>query len=248
MKAFLCALFGMFCLATGLFGEDLELVLKDKLKNASPGDFIVTAQGKIYSVLHIYSKEDNKIILEEINVPQSKIPSENFSWRNWVSQSAPGNSSWVMYKINLNDGSMTQPYSFTLNRYFSIPDSDNFLRQLLNLRLQIVKATERKRAGVAPDKGAPDWRPMWQPPLIVDGKSINNAFFDAYKTQWPRDGSELSGKSILVYLPDANLKVPAYFPYWLEVAGLVGKAKVRIIDSGTGLKSPRDNTFVRSLF
>ncbi len=246
MKTFLCALFSLLCFASFAFSDDL--ILKNKLKDAKPGDYIVTAQGKVYSLIHIYSKEDNRLILEEITVPQSKIPSENFSWRTWVNDNAPGNSSWVLYKINLADGTMSQPYSFTMNRYFSIPDSDNFLSQLLNLKLQIVKAHDRKRVGAAPDKGAPDWRPLWQPPLIVEGQTVTNAFFDAYKAQWPRDGSEMSGKTILVYLPDYNLKVPSYFPYWLEISGLVGKAKVRIVDSGTGLKSPKDENFIRSLF
>jgi hypothetical protein len=47
-----------------------------------------------------------------------------------------------------------------------------------------------------------------------------------------------SGKSIEVYVPHENNKYPSYFPYWLQISGLISNAKVRIIDSGTGMISP----------
>ena len=36
-----------------------------------------------------------------------------------------------------------------------------------------------------------------------------------------------------------NQNYPSYFPYWLQVNGVAGKAKIRIIDSGSNLKSPK---------
>ncbi len=246
MKTVFCWLACLLCFFVPGWAQDL--VLKDKLNAAKAGDYIVTAQGRLYTMLHIFSKERNKLILEEINVPQSSINLDNISWKKWVEDGAPGNSSWVMYNIDLSDGMMSQPYSFTANRFFMIPESDNFLSQLLNLRMELILAKDRKRSGAAPDNGAPDWRPIWQPPLIFEGKTIQNAFFNAYKARWPRDNTELSGKVIIAYLPDTQQKVPNYFPYWLEISGLVGKAKIRIIDSGTGLVSPKDANFVKDIF
>lgn len=236
----------LLCFTTPAWSQDL--ILKNKLNEAKAGDYIVTAQGRLYTLLHVYSKEGNKLILEEINVPQSNIDLNNFSWRKWVESGAPGNSSWVMYQVNLSDGTMSQPYSFSANRFYLIPESDNFLTQLLNLKMTLVPANERKKAGAPPDNGAPDWRPLWQPPLIFEGRTIQNAFFNAFKARWPRDNSELSGKVIVAYLPDSQQQVPSYFPYWLEVSGLVGKAKIRIIDSGTGLVSPKDKNTVHNIF
>ena len=43
---------------------------------------------------------------------------------------------------------------------------------------------------------------------------------------------------IEVYVPHESNKYPAYFPYWLQISGMVGKAKVRIVDSGSQLASP----------
>ena len=44
-------------------------------------------------------------------------------------------------------------------------------------------------------------RPLWQPRMVIDGKPIQGVLFDAWKTDWPRDGSDLSNKTIEVYLP-----------------------------------------------
>ena len=51
-------------------------------------------------------------------------------------------------------------------------------------------------------------------------------------------GADLSNKTIEIYLPRNSQIYPTYFPYWLQVNGVAGKAKIRIIDSGSRLKSP----------
>lgn len=246
MRLFLSAVLCLLCLTSPILAQDLSLL--SKLKGAVQGDYIVTAQGRGYTLLDIYSKTDNALILEEITIPASAVNTDNFSWRDWIAQGAKGNTSWIMYKVDLSSGNVSQPYSFTANRILSIPDRDNFLKQLLSLQWTLVPTSERKKSGPPPDQGTPDWRPLWQPPLIIDGKKIPNAFFNAYKTRWPSDGGEISGKSIVIFIPDPNMSVPSYFPYWMEVSGMIGKAKVRIIDSGRGIVSPKDKHFVQSLF
>jgi hypothetical protein len=72
----------------------------------------------------------------------------------------------------------------------------------------------------------------------VDGNNIPAVPFEAWQTHWPKDGTDLSGKSIEVYVPQENDKYPSYFPYWLQISGMVGNAKVRIVDSGSYMNSP----------
>jgi hypothetical protein len=168
-------------------------------------------------------------------MPMSRVPKEKFSWRTWVQQGAPGNTCWLMYTIHIPSGAMQQIFSFTKNQWVTIPQSQNFMSTLLNLRLKRIEGEERKRVGPPPASDSIDRRPYWQPQLIVDGQTMKGVLFDGWRTKWPRDGSELDGKLIEVYVPQENTKYPSYFPYWLQVSGVVGNAKVRIVDSGTGL-------------
>jgi hypothetical protein len=186
--------------------------------------------------MHIYDKTPSMITIEEIVVPENRRPSLA-NWKEWVTQGAPGNTSWVMYEIDLMTGQMGRYYSFTKRNWFQIPDSDNFLSKLLNLKLTPIPDRMRKRVGSK--CSGPDMRPLWHPRMIVDGKVINGVEFGAWRTDWPKDGSDLSNKTIEIYLPSASSHYPAYFPYWLQINGVAGKAKIRIIDSGRDLKSPQ---------
>jgi hypothetical protein len=215
-----------------------EILLRDNLAKAVPGDFIVTAQNKSYTMLLVREKVNNYLMIEEINVPVSRIQRGSyFSWRRWIEEGASGHTGWVMYPINLNTGEMQEAFSFTKKEWYTIPKAQNFLSTLLNLRLKHISKEERKKVGPPPNSGSPDWRPLWQPRMVVNGQTIPGVTFDAWRTRWPKDGSELSGRLIEVYVPQEDNKYPAYFPYWLQIHGMVGKAKIRIIDSGTKLFS-----------
>lgn len=216
-----------------------EMYLRDNLRRAKPGDYIVTAQNKTYTLLHIHSKVGDTLTIEEITVPANRIPQYDFYWKTWVSQNAPCNTSWVMYAINLQTGEMLEFYSFTKNGWYDLSQADNILSTLLNLKLSYIPPEQRKKVGPPPVDGSRDWRSTWQPRMVVDGEPINGVAFDGWRTHWPKDGSELSGKAIEVYVPHENDKYPSYFPYWLQISGVIGKAKVRIIDSGTEMESPK---------
>ncbi len=215
-----------------------SLLLKENLKQAIPGDYIVTVQGKTHTLLLIQGRDNGNLSIEEISIPSARIPS-SFDWKNWVSQEAPNNSSWVRYTIDTNSAQMLNFYSFTKKNWYKVSEADNFLSKLLTLQLEEVPKRYLKKVGPRPPRGTPDRRPYWQPRMIVEGKEIANVNFTAWKTCWPRDRSELSGKTIEVYLPEDNQKYPSYFPYWLQISGMIGKAKVRIIDSGFHLRSPK---------
>lgn len=210
------------------------ITLRDNLKRAKAGDFIVAAQGKNNSLLRVGDNDGKKLMLEEISIPASKCPD---SWRRWAEKGAPGNTSWVLYQIDLDSGAMLSAYSYTRGTYFQIAEAENFLGTLMTLQLNPIENKDRKMIGPPPGDG-PDFRRMWNPKLVVEGKEIPGISFSAWKTFWPKDNSELSGRSIVIYLPN-DPRYPAYFPHWLEISGFIGKAKVRIIDSGENLFLPR---------
>ena len=212
------------------FVSEAALLLRDNLKKAKSGDFIVTAQNKTCTLLLIKEKTQEKLTLEEITIPSSR--KDRLSWKEWVQNGAPHHTSWVMYEINLATGKMEKYYSYTKNAWFEIPEADNFLTTLLNLSLNKIPQNKRKKVGPPPTDSAHDWRRIWQPKMVVDGQTIQGVSFDAWRTRWPNDGSELAGKVIEVYVPEENDKYPSYFPYWLQIKGMIGKAKIRIIDSG----------------
>jgi hypothetical protein len=215
------------------FISSADLYLRDNLQKATTGDFIVTAQNKTYTVLLVSKKSGNILNIEEISIPAQR-KKRNESWRQWVTSGAPCHTSWVMYQINLGTGKMEKFYSFDKKGWFEIREAENFLSKLLNLRMTKIPPHKMKRTGsTMHGKGR-----IWQPKMIFDGQVIPDVKFEAFRTRWPSDGSELSKKVIEVYLPDEMSGYTSYFPYWLQIKGVIGKAKVRIVDSGINLQSP----------
>ncbi len=243
LKSFWLFCFVLISLTSDLSAERYYLQLRDNLQNAEPGDYIVTAQGKNYSLLHIYSKTDQTLTIEEISIPASKIPKSNFSWSTWIMNQAPGHTSWVLYTLDLNSGNFIHFYALTRGKWYEMTPPDNFLSMLLNVRFDFIPPDQRRRIGITLRTGPYDKRPYWEPHMVVNGQTVEGVRFDAWRTTWPKDGSELAGKTIEVYLPEEGLNYPAYFPYWLQISGVIGSAKIRIVDSGTGLTSPQTLTF-----
>lgn len=236
-KAFFLSFFLALSLGFSLPAEEYFLFLRDNLRKARKGDFIVTVQGKNYSLLHIYAKKSENLTIEEISIPIAKVPKQNFSWSSWVETGACGYSSRVIYTVDLASGQMKNFYTFMRGNWYEMSPKEAFLPTLLNLRFGFVQPEARRHVGMPMSAGAKDKRPLWHPRMVVNGQAVEGVRFDVWKTTWPKDGSELSGKTIEVYLPEEGYGYPAYFPYWLQISGLVGSAKVRIVDSGTGLNS-----------
>ncbi len=208
-------------------------LLKERLKQGAPGDYIVTAIDHTYTVLLIRDKSDERMAFEEITIPSQRIPKPWQGWRNWVENGAPGHTSWVLYPIQLPAGEMGQTYSYS-QRAWCQSGADNFLSTLLNLNMKRIPKKDRRRVG-AGDTGRP-----WVPQVTYEGQVVQDVVFEAWRTYWPKDGGDLSGKALTVYLPKDDKRYPAYFPYWLEIHGMIGKAKIRIIDSGRNLTSPAE--------
>jgi hypothetical protein len=231
-------LFIALCFCTGIFAE--ELLLRDNLRQAHVGDFLVTSINKNYGLLHIYSKGDHALVIEEITVPEGKVAAKYQSWQEWINEGAPCHTSWVMYEVDLDKGQIGEFFSFTKNGWGDFSNQEFNLSTLLNLRLTPIPEDRRKRVGLRPVSSRDVYaRPFWQPRMIVNGAVVEGAEFDAWEATWPNDGSDLAGKRIEAYLPSDTTTYLSYFPYWLQISGMAGKAKIRIIDSGYGLKSPK---------
>ena len=236
-KWWVCSWIGVVWILAAISPVSAEgLFLRDNLQSARVGDYLVISANKTQTLLHISAKQGEVLTIEEIAVPENK-KSSRMSWKEWVRRGSPGNTSWVIFDLELHSGKMLRYYSFTKKSWLEIPDADNFLCKLLSLKFNKIPDAARKRVGPKPISG-PEWRPFWQPRMVVEGQPISGVVFDAWHARWPQDGSELSGKSIEVYLPHDSIRYPAYFPYWLQINGVAGKAKIRIIDSGSHLESP----------
>lgn len=201
-----------------------ESLLKNNLSKAKVGDYAVIAQGKSYTLFHILSTQNQLLTVEEVTIPSSIASGIVRSWRSWLENKAPQNTSWVQYQINLQNDEINNYYSFTKNGYFTVPEADNFLATLLKLNLTQVPYEEMRKVGRL--------RKVWQPKMVINGEIQENVFFAAYSTRWPKDGGPLSGKLIEIYLPHSEGDYPSYFPYWLQAKGVIGPATVRVIDSG----------------
>lgn len=208
--------------------KEKALSLKDSFAKALPGDYVVLALPKTHSLLHIHSKKDNVVNIQEIISPEFSQPS-NVDWRQWFIRGAPDHTSWAIYQIDLKTGRINHYYSFTKQNFLEVSEADNFLSKLLNLQFKKIPPKARKKIGPRPTSG-PEWRPLWHPKMIVNGIVIKNVPFEAWQTRWPRDGSDLSGKIVDIYLPIGE-EYLSYFPHWIQVSGAV-KANVRAIDSG----------------
>ncbi|MCH9627142.1 MAG: hypothetical protein S4CHLAM2_07770 [Chlamydiales bacterium] len=233
----------IFCfLSSLLFGN--ELCLKNKLAEAEPGSYIVTEQNKNFTLIHIHEKNPQSVVIEEVTIPAARFARARLPWRTWFEKGAPGHTSWTMSLVNLNTGTFEESFSFTHQGWINLSNSDSFFTTLLNLQFRPVPENKRRRVGLPPGYNKTDYRPYWNPLLTVDGERIPHIPFVSWVARWPSDGSELSRKYVEIYLPcsvdDPSVPAyPTYFPYWIEVDGKIGSAKVRIVDSGMGARSPK---------
>lgn len=245
MRHFIYPFLLSWMILTSLSAEP-SIYLRDHLKKAKTGDYLVICHNKNYTLLLVQDKRTQSLAFEEITAPSMRIPSAFTSWRSWVEEEAPGHTAWVRYQVDLESGEMKNIYSYSLKTWCTIPTEENILSSLLNLKFKKIPDKDRRRIGSRGNTGSLDEQKLWQPRMVVDGQVIDDVKFDAWKTRWPKDGSELAGKMIEIYLPEESDIYPSYFPYWLQITGFVTKAKMRIVDSGSGLTSPKKEVHLKS--
>jgi hypothetical protein len=210
--------------------------LQEKFSQAQAGDYIVTAQDGNYSILSIRMVTAETLLLEEISIPEKLIDPKKTSWKQWVSEKALGNTSWILFEIDRKSGTLVECFSYSKNGWLYLDRSELFLMQLLTLPLSPVAAADRKKIGQPPAADVEDTRALWAPPLVIEGRRMQKPQFDVVKTRWPEDGSPLSLCAIELYF---SKELPTFpFPFWMEVHSAHYNVKIRAVDAGHQLLSP----------
>ena len=223
----------VFCVSVVF--ADQKPNFKERLKKSQRGDYIVTEANKMITVLAIRSQTDSSIVLEEISAPVQNLKTRPASWAQWIKNKAPGHTSWSMIEIDLLDNQLLECYSFSKAAWLQVSSQESLLSTLLHLPLKPISEEKRRKIGPAPTDGEMDHRQVWNPPMTVEGKKVERADFDVYETEWPKDHTELSGKTVCLYF-DREGKFP--LPYWIQVETAHVTASLRVIDSGKNLNSP----------
>ncbi len=214
--------------------EAAPLRLQDKFMHAQEGAYIVTAHDQAYSLLLLRSLTSDVLLLEEISIPAQQVDLKQINWKKWLAEKAPGHTSWTLYEIDLNQGTLMECFSLSKNGWIYLDEQEQFFVRLLTLPFSPLAPTQRKKIGPAP-QGEDDHRKPWNPSLIRDGKKDPKPTFDVVHTQWPEDRTLLSLCDVELYF-DAKTSFP--FPYWIEVKSPHYAFKVRTIESGHQLTSP----------
>ena len=215
--------------------------LKDKIIKGNPGDYVVTEQMGTYTILLIRSLSDKHLLLEEIDAPTLNHEPQTSSWKEWISQEAPGHTAWVSYLIDLEKNKLLESYSHSRNAWLYAEDPNNFLSRLMTLSLEKTPLDKRKRIGPAP-LGEEDHRALWMPTVTFEGKKMEKSSITVWTTRWPSDNSIIAGCEIEVYFSGFA------FPYWIEIKSPHYRAAIRTIDSGQGMTSPKPIVFQQSPF
>ena len=206
--------------------------LLDAFKDAHAGDFVVYEYQKQITLLLIKEKNEKEVVFEEISAPQAIVDSYKSKWKTWVQEGAPSHTSWTIATMTLPAGAITSIYSFDTRTLITQDQAFSFLPILLQRPLHEVEPYQRKYVGPPPEPGEQDFRKLWYPKIVYEGELIHPGI-QARRIFWPQDGSDLSGKTIDLYL--AEKPAITYFPYWIETSLGIKKMKLYVIDSGHNL-------------
>ena len=216
--------------------------MADRLLEGQEGDYLITEQDNIYSILLIRSLQKNAILLEEVSIPSHLINLSSIHWKSWIKQGAPGHSSWIQYEIDPQTLKLLEGYSFSKKGWLYLEDSERFLSNLLSLSLANIPPTDRKKIGPLPRDGEEDRRPLWTPSFHIEGVKQSKSPCEVWKGLWPKDDSLLSSCQITFYFP-LQQNIP--FPIWIEASNGHLQYRIRCVDCGNGMTSPRSKMIPR---
>ncbi|MDN3507438.1 MAG: hypothetical protein P0S94_00790 [Simkaniaceae bacterium] len=199
-----------------------SLTVKDKIYDGHAEDYVIYEQNRSVLALVVHHLSDERLTIEEISTSAGNKPA-HMSWKTWLEQGAPGHTSWLIYDLDPQTGSLIDAYSFSKGCYVSLDDQAPMTAILLKAHLNPIPDSLRKRVGAKPSAVTLATRAIWNPPLFFEGKKEKKSLL-AYATAWPDDGSELSKKDLTLYYGE---NFP--FPHWIEISQ---DHKLRAIDSG----------------
>lgn len=189
-------------------------------QNALEGDCLILKQGQTIYALKI-SKNPTSFFIAKANDSLLKRTPYS-SWIDWLENGAEGALETTKSNLDTID---TQFPEFYL---------------VLTLPWDVVEHGSRRKVGPEPLSGEIDFRPEWNPKIVVNGATVDKCTSTAYNTYWPNDGSEASGKRLVAYFPISD-KTVDWFPYWIEFPGL--KGALFVIDSKKEPSSNKQRTF-----
>lgn len=194
------------------------------------GDFIALKAGKMTTLLAFRQSHEECLVVEEISFPSEL--KEKFAWSEWIKKGAPGHTCWSIMEIDIKKGEVQDFYSFSKAAWVELGDKESLIANLLKLPFELVLEKDRKKIGPPPQDSEIDVRKIWHPPLVYQGQKIEGAYLKAYSATWPEDGTELSNKTITIYL-DSQKRSP--LPYYLQVETDHITASFQAVDSGRDL-------------
>lgn len=220
----------LLLLSSQIYGSN---ILTKRLQETEKGDYLAAALNRSFALIIVTDVSPQSLTIEEITVPRRVISAIDKwpGWKQWVANGGKGHICWNRYTLDPTNGEITSGYSYHKQHWFRPSPQYNFLSTLFSLEPIPITLYNRQKTGKE--------QTIWNPPLYYEGQKIQGAEFDGWTTYWPNDGGELSGKKIVFYLPKEGTPYPAYFPYWLHIEGLFGRGKVRVVDSGKNMISPK---------
>jgi len=202
--------------------------LKEKMLSAEKGDYVVSKQKNLVSLLFIREKQANHILLEEISTASSLIDLETIDWQNWLDQKAPKHTSWLIIDIDLENNKIIECYSPIQKQFIKTDELENFFIKLINLPLTYLEKNQQERLA-----SYHLHQKLWQPPFIYE-KNARPMDFSVYRTKLPKDFEHFPSKTLEMYYDKDNL---LFFPTWLQVKGNFSFI-MQTIDGGKNLISP----------
>ncbi|HRW58540.1 MAG TPA: hypothetical protein P5048_02840 [Chlamydiales bacterium] len=215
-------IFLLLVIQISLFGTSLH----EKIAQGKQGDYIVTLQNRTISALIIRYNDRNSLILDEVSLPGIYKKEYATNWPDWISKGFPKNSAHFIYHIDIAKQKMLSCYDCSTKQFIQLDSENNPLNSFFALDLLKLEKEQMRKIGPSPQNGEMDHRPIWKPPFYYEGakKAVT---FDAYKTIWPKDSTELSNKQLTVYFMKDFC-----FPHWIEVSNHHLSLVLKAIDSG----------------
>lgn len=220
---------------TPVFG----MQLKEKISLSSPGDYTVICHKNTYTLLHLHSKDGEEVIFEEISIASHQVDKNCMDWKKWVSQYAPGHTSWILYSVDLEHNAVTECFSFNRHLHLKPDKIDKIFTKLLNLNLKVMPIEQQLQRSSVQKAGQVHKQKPWAPRQYVEGKRVPNPSYEVLTAVWPADGTELAGKHLVLYFDRKRPHFP--FPYWIQARSGALKFKMHAVDSGKNLSSPQKN-------
>lgn len=203
--------------------QTFALQLIEPLRTAQAGDYFLYNHKKSSALVVVRHVSKKEILFDEIHAPADVFADlQDLNVRTWLSDKAPGHTSWI--EVRLDSASGAVKGAFCRLRAGRLPKEDqHFTTTLLTLPFQKTPLEERRRCG-APQRDNPLPRHIWEPPTP---QGLKKATSTPYLSHWPKDGSELAGGRIEVYMAKGSA-----LPSWIEVRRANLKEHIRLIATG----------------